>query len=203
MRSLLASLVVIVGALASVAWATDGFRALTTEQARSLAVAENPIQIPDVDLLMADGSTQSLHQLVSARPGITIVGFFYSSCQSICLALASDFQQLQARIHEEGLADQVRLLSISFDPSTDSPEVLTEYQRRLGVRNESWKVAAAKDFADLPQLLNAFGIRVVDDKQGGFVHNSAFHVVSQQAELTAIVDFTRPHAVLAYAEGDQ
>lgn len=203
MRSLFASIVVIVGALASVAWATDGFRALTTEQARSLAVAENPTQVPDVDLLMADGSAQSLHQLASAEPGITIVGFFYTSCHGICLALSADFQQLQARIQEEGLEQQVRLLSISFDPAVDTPQVLREYRQRFGADQENWQMAVAQNIEDLPRLLNAFGIRVIDDGQGGYVHNAAFHVVNNAAELTAIVDFTRPHAVFAYAEDTQ
>lgn len=199
MRSFFASLVVIVGALAALGWATDGFRALTTEQARSLAIAESPVPVPNVSLLMADGSAQSLHQLVNAEPGITVVGFFYTSCHGICLALSSDFQQLQARIREEGLEQQVRLLSISFDPAVDTPPVLREYQQRFGVQEENWQMAVVQNGDDLPRLLSTFGIRVIDDGQGGYVHNAAFHLVNTTAELTAIIDFTRPRAVLDYA----
>lgn len=201
MRSFFASLVVIVGALASLAWATDGFRALTTDQARRLAIAESPVVVPDVGLLMADGTARSLHQVVTAEPGVTVVGFFYTSCHGICLALSSDFQQLQARIREEGLEEQVRLLSISFDPAVDTPSVLREYQQRFGVQEENWQMAVTQNAEDLPQLLSAFGIRVIDDGQGGYVHNAAFHVVNNAAELTAIVDFARPRAVLDHVTG--
>lgn len=202
MRSLFASLLVIVGALASLAWATDGFRALTTEQSRRLAIAESPLVVPDVELLTAQGGVQSLHQLVSAEPGVTVIGFFYTSCHGICLALSSDFQQLQARIQEEGLEQQLRLLSISFDPAVDTPEVLREYQQRFGVQEKNWQMVVARNSEDLPRLLSAFGIRVIDDGQGGYVHNAAFHIVNSAAELTAIVDFTRPRAVLDYAAGE-
>ncbi|MBN7796099.1 SCO family protein [Parahaliea mediterranea] len=201
MRTALASLLVVCIATGTLAWATDGFRVLTSEQARRLAVSERPVAVPDVGLRMDNGARQSLRDLLHDEGARSIVGFFYSRCTSICITLGNDFRQLQQRIVDEGLEGRVKLLSISFDTQADTAAVLRDYRERMRARDNIWQIAAAQDGQELAVLLESFGVTVIDDGRGGFVHNSAYHIVNARGELEAIVDLAKPLAALRAARG--
>lgn len=201
MRTFLACLLVGCIVISALAWATGGFRVLTSEQARRLAVSEQPVAVPEVILRMDDGAQRSLRDLLVGDGGRSIVGFFYSRCTSICITLGNDFRQLQQRILDSGLEGQVRLVSISFDAQADTAAVLQAYRERMQARGNIWQIAAAMEGESLARVLQSFGIRVVDDGRGGFVHNSAYHIVNSQGELEAIIDLANPLAALDAAMG--
>src|SRR5690606_31240135 len=108
-------------------------------------------------LLFANGESLSLHALVGATPGAnTLVGFFYSSCHSICVTLGHDFHQLQNQIVEQGLEQKVKLLTISFDPENDTVPVLQAYQQRMDAKGDLWRIATVPDRESLSALLQTF-----------------------------------------------
>jgi protein SCO1/2 len=37
-------------------------------------------------------------------------------------------------------------------------------------------------------LLSAYGVTVIPDRAGGFVHNAALHIIAPDGRLTAILD---------------
>jgi protein SCO1/2 len=94
--------------------------------------------------------------------------------------------RLRDRLAAGPFAGRARLVSLSFDPARDTQAQMAEYGRWHGADGKVWTVArpAAKD---LPALLNAYGVTVIPDRAGGFVHNAALHVVSPDGRLTAIL----------------
>ncbi len=203
MRTAILTLAVLIGGVLALDWATAGFTALTSERARQLAVARQPVALPPAVLTTAEGKAQPLEEWLAEQDKATLVSFVYTRCNSICLALGNEFQQMQRQLIEEGLEDRVRLLSISFDPAYDTPERLSRYAERMRADPAVWQFATVRDAQELEQLLDAFGIVIVEDEFGGFEHNAAFHVVAPSNALTAIVDFTKPRRALATALGER
>lgn len=197
MRTLLALLCVALAGGAALALTTDGLRAFTSEDARRLEVAAAPVRLPALRTVGTDGSPVSLGD----PQRVTLLNFVYTRCTTICRALGSEFQQLQAEIQRRGLQDRVRLLSVSFDPEHDTTNQLAAYARQQRADPGMWQFATLADAADLPALLNLFGIVVIPDGLGGFEHNAAIHVVDQQSRLVRIVDFAKPAEALAVALG--
>ncbi len=95
--------------------------------------------------------------------------------------------RLRYRLAGGPFAGRVRLVSLSFDPARDTQGQMAEYGRWHGADGKVWTVARPA-VKDLPALLNAYGVTVIPDRAGGFIHNAALHVISPDGRLTAILD---------------
>jgi protein SCO1/2 len=95
--------------------------------------------------------------------------------------------------------DGVRLASLSFDRTHDSPGDLAAYARRYRAEPERWLVAAPESDAALTRLLRETGVVVIDDGMGGYAHNAAIQVVTASGRLMALFDLQQYREALAYA----
>ena len=185
LRATLAGLAVAAAGVAALAAITDGFRTATTDGAWRLAVAARPRVIPDVTLVDQTGATFRLSAL-RGRP--VLVAFFYTNCPAICGLLAGQFQLMLDALFERSGGREVRLLSISFDTARDNVAALADYAERLGADGRTWRVARVGDPTELEALLNAFGVVVLPDGAGGFVHNAAIYRVDADGRLARVYD---------------
>jgi protein SCO1 len=185
LRTLLTSLSLVVVGAAAFAAVTDRFRAFTTETARRIAVREHPVQIPAVTLESQSGARI---QFADFRGQWLLVDFIYTRCPTVCLALGGDFAQLQRLLARPIAQGKVRLLSVSFDPTHDTPEQLAAYQRRFGDHGSGWLAARPLTADGLAHLKRAFGITVIPGPYGGYTHNTAIHVVDPRERLVEILD---------------
>ncbi|ABE43215.1 SCO family protein [Polaromonas sp. JS666] len=198
-------------AYAAGAWLTHDFQIWTAEGARRLEVALAPVPAPATPLHGPDMADTPLPLLLTEGGGVTIVDFVYTRCQTVCLALGSTFQQLQANIQEgqrnspagakraKGTAG-VKLLSISFDPAHDQPAALAAYAGRLQADPRIWRFATARDETALRPLLERFQVVVIPDGMGGFEHNAALLVVDGRGRLVRIFDYADMDTALAWAQ---
>lgn len=164
---------------------TDRLRAFTTEAARRIAVRQHPVDIPLVTLETQSGARIDVAGL---RGKWLLVDFIYTRCPAYCAALGSEFAQLQDRLAGPLAKGAVELVSISFDPAHDTPPELTAYLQRARSRGAGWLAARPVGRDGLDQLKTSFGITVIPDRMGGYVHNAAIHVVDPQGRLIEIVD---------------
>jgi protein SCO1/2 len=181
---------VLVAGVTAIFQATAGGTAFTTETLRRTAVSQAPVMVPDYPVVDAQGQHHSLRGLLGQDARVLIVDFVYTRCSTLCLALGTVFQQLQARIVEEGLQDRVGLLSISFDPLQDQPPTLAAYAERMRMQPAVWQLVSLRNDADRRRLLDSFGIMVVPAPLGEFEHNAALHIVSPQGQLVHILDLS-------------
>ena len=187
LRTLLASLVLLLVGGAALSAATDRFQAFTTETARRLAVRARPIQIPPVGLQLQSGLLISLADL---RGKWLLVDFIYTRCPSYCIALGGEFAKLQDLLAKPLAQGKVQLLSISFDPVHDTPEQLKAYMQHSRDRGMGWIAARPVGPQELGQLKQAFGITVIaDPASGGYTHNAAIHLVDPGGRLVEIFDY--------------
>jgi len=199
-RTAVATLVIAVVAGAALWQATDGLRAFTTEGARRLAVLEQPRPVPDVRLIDVRGREQAS---TDENGRAVVVEFIYATCPTICTALGESFARLRSDIDAAGLADRVRLISISFDLARDGPEALRDYAEAHGADGRVWTVARPENELALHSLLKVFDVIVIPDGAGGFVHNAALHVIGQNGKLKAIFSIGEEARVLATAREEE
>ena len=195
-RTAVASLAICVAGGATLWRGTDGFRALTSEQARRRAIATSPRSVPAVELEDQDGRPFTL-AIYRGRP--LVVDFVYTQCTSICPLLSAGFQRLDDAERSRGNdTRRLELVSITFDPS-DTPARLREYAERYRGDGHSWRFARVRDPGDLGALLQAFGIVVIRDARGSFQHNAAVHVLDAGGRLARVLDVEAPPAEVARA----
>jgi protein SCO1/2 len=197
LRTAVATSFATIAAVLALSAATDGFRAFTTEGARRLAVLDAPRAIGSAPLIDMNGR---LFVLPEGAGKFVLVEFIYTSCPTICAALGDAFAVLRNEIASRGLSQRVRMVSISFDLMRDGPEALRDYAAVHKADGRVWTVARPRDEAALRSLLGAFGVVVIPDGMGGFVHNAAIHLVDEEGRLSAIYDLGEERAVLAALE---
>ena len=183
-RSLVATLLVVSIGVAAFWTETDGLRALTSESARRLRVAQTPVAVPPIRLELATGETIDFAYFAGR---VVLIDFIYTRCPSLCVALGADFARLQDALRRAG-RDDIRLLSISFDPEHDTPEALRSYGEGFGADMRTWSLARVQDVAEMKRLLGTFGVVVIPDELGGFTHNAAIHFVNGGGGLAQIFD---------------
>ena len=189
--------------LAAMAWLcastlTEGFEVWTAEGARRLQVADAPVSAPYAVLVGNDLAGETLHEVLTHPGRVTIASFIYTRCASVCLAVGSNFQQLQQAIDALPAPD-IGLLSISFDPAHDDAEQLRRHAALWHADARHWRMATVPDATQLQRLLDAWQVVVIDDGRGGFEHNAALLVIDRRGRLVRIFDDTDTHGALAFA----
>ena len=109
--------------------------------------------------------------------------FFYTSCPAICGILASQFQAALDDLVERPRDREILLLSVSFDPDRDTVTELADYAARLGADGRIWRITRVNDPDELRGLLDAFGVVVLSDGGGGFVHNATIYRIDAEGRL--------------------
>jgi protein SCO1 len=185
MRTILCALVILCLGSAALWAGTDGLRALTAEQARRLAVQNAPRSLPAAMLEDQNGDAFSLAGYRGRR---LLIDFIYTRCRSVCSTLGATFQRLSGQIAERGPNGPV-LLSISFDPDTDTAPTLKAYAELYHADGKLWRIARVADKKALAKLLRAFEVVVIPDALGDFQHNAAIHLVDEHGQLTGIFGY--------------
>jgi protein SCO1/2 len=107
----------------------------------------------------------------------------------LCRVAGTQVQALARSLEDQGLADRAMLVTISFDPARDTPEVLRAHGRKLGADPARWRVARPAEPSRVGALLDAFGIVAIPDGRGEFQHNGAVHLLDRSGRLAAIFDY--------------
>ena len=111
------------------------------------------MSIPDVELLDQDGRKVRFYtDLVKGKT--VAVNFIFTTCTTICPPLGATFARVQRELGERAGRD-VRLISISVDPATDTPERLKAWGEKFHAASGWTLVTGPKPQVD--ELLRALG----------------------------------------------
>jgi protein SCO1 len=143
---------------------------------------ERIMPVPDGHVLDLDGKRKPLAQFT--RDKITLLGFIYTSCVDAngCPMAYEVFSALkQALAAKPALHDKVRLVSLSFDPLRDTPEVMKSYggSQVKNTKGVPWYFLTTKSKQDLLPLVEGFGqdVEVAVDEKTGRVSRTLSHVL--------------------------
>lgn len=200
-RTASATLILVMLGYASGSWLTMEYQVWTAEGARRLAVLRSPVAPPTLAMRGPGMPVQPLRTMLSRPGAATIVDFVYTRCVTVCSALGGTFQKLQDAIRGDRIAGKptVQLLSVSFDPDHDTPDVLTSYSQRHHADASLWRFATPARAQDLQALLQHYGVVVIPDGLGGYEHNAALLVFDGNGRLVRIYDYDQADEALALA----
>ncbi len=139
--------------------------------------------VPDFAVTTQDGATLRLSEL---RGQVVALTFIYTRCPlpDFCPAVDAKFAELARRISAvSSRAEHVRLLSISFDPKHDTPEVLQAHAKLRGAKPPwSFNVATPEELARVGPLL---GLDYYPERDQ-FAHNLTTAVVDPEGRLARL-----------------
>jgi len=113
---------------------------------------------PDVELVDQDGRRTHLYSDL-VRGKRVAINFVFTTCTTICPPMGANFERLQALLGARAGAD-VRLVSISIDPATDTPERLKAWGARFHA-GPGWTLLTGPR-EELDRLLKAMGVFTAD-----------------------------------------
>jgi protein SCO1 len=117
------------------------------------AYGSSKMTIPDVELLDQDGRTVHFYtDLVKGK--VVAVQFIFTTCTTICPPLGATFARVQKELGASAGRD-VRLISISVDPATDTPERLKAWGAKFHAA-EGWTFLTGEK-PQVDELLRALG----------------------------------------------
>ena len=147
------------------------------EPNRAISVGD---AVPDFTLTDQSGRSVRLSQFRGEPVAVT---FAYTRCPNAtaCPMTMQKFAKLNAALAKEKGG---RLLSVTVDPATDTPEVLADYARRIGADPERWRFLTG-DARALARVAETFGVLYYPE-HGKIVHSQAVAVVDPSGRLAAV-----------------
>ena len=124
--------------------------------------AETPAHkyFTDVELINQNGEKMKFYSdLIQGK--VVIINSFFATCQGSCLPLNQNLAKVQEALGDR-LGKDVYILSISVDPTVDTPPNLKQYAKKLQARPGWFFLTGAKENVDF--ALKKIG-QFVDDKQ--------------------------------------
>jgi cytochrome oxidase Cu insertion factor (SCO1/SenC/PrrC family) len=85
-------------------------------------------RIPDVQVYNQDGKQRSFYSDI-VKGNTVAINFIFTTCTTVCPQLTATFRRVQQNLSEGAL--RVQLISISVDPTIDTPERLHEFAARF------------------------------------------------------------------------
>ncbi|KGL62676.1 SCO family protein [Polaribacter sp. Hel1_85] len=142
--------------------------------------------IADFKLINQNGKTITNNDYQNK---IYIADFFFTRCQTICIAMAYNMNELQEYYKND---DDIMFLSHSVTPVIDSVSVLKEYADRKGVIDGKWNVTTGSK-KHIYELARKSYFAVLDEGNGDendFIHTEQFVLVDKERRIRGYYDGT-------------
>jgi protein SCO1 len=145
---------------------------------------------PVPDFTLTDQAGQPVRLSAIGAGNVVALNFVYTRCAlpQFCLRASNVFSTMQRRFARQYGRDLV-LLTVTFDPERDTPEVLATYAARFNADPKMWRFLTGKT-ADVRRVCALFGVESYLDE--GLVNHSLH---------TAVID--RRGRLVANIEGNQ
>ena len=119
----------------------------------------------DGALLDSSGATVKLHEIYDNKT--IVLSFIYTSCADVngCPLATYVLGRVQQRLAaDEWAKANVRLVSVSFDPANDTPDVMDDYGQRFRHDALDWRFLTAESESTLKPILRDYDQTVIRDR---------------------------------------
>ncbi len=145
--------------------------------------------VPDFKLLNQSDKTIGLK---SFRGKVVVMTFIYTRCPlaDYCPRMSRNFAQIDKALAEDkALYAKTHLISVSFDPTYDTPKVLKSYGEAYTGKyvNETFQHwdFAAPPVAELPRMEQFFDVGVTPGENGTLQHSLSTVVIGKDGKVVA------------------
>jgi protein SCO1 len=148
-------------------------------------------QIPDFEFVNQD-SVKITQKNFAGK--IYVADFFFTTCPTICPKMKTQMLRIYEKFKNN---PQVAILSHSIDPRHDTPAVLKEFSKNLGIQNSMWQMVTGNKAKIYEIGQKSYMVSATDDptEPGGIVHSGAFILVDKNRHIRGVYDGTEPEKV--------
>jgi protein SCO1/2 len=138
---------------------------------------------------------QNGNQLTSEdlRGKFALYNFTYTRCAAPCAQTSATMravQEMSSRIDTGGIP--LELVTISFDPTHDTPETLTAYATEVGADPARWHFVTGKADRLKDVIGRGFSVYYAPDVKDGFTFDPVFVLVDGNGIMRAIYETATP-----------
>ena len=150
-----------------------------------LTINGQPKKVPDFTFINQDGNTISNKDYDGK---VYLVEFFFTTCPTICPKMSSNLVQIQD--YFKGM-EGFGVASITINPKIDTPEVLQQYAKNMGITHKNWHLLTGKS-KDIVYDLSNKGFKLYvgkgEEDHGGFEHSGLFALVDKNGYIRSRKD---------------
>lgn len=135
---------------------------------------------------------------------VWIADFIFTSCRMECPLMSAEMQKLQQKFANQ---PNLRLVSFSVDPVTDTPEKLRAYATKYGADAARWLFLTGERESIHTLAKDSFKLAVEDlsgDKNAAspFMHSQKFVLVDDKMRIRGYYDSNDPASLSTLVEKD-
>ncbi|AEG02508.1 cytochrome c peroxidase [Methylomonas methanica] len=159
----------------------------------------------DGEILTSDNQPKRLHDLMGDK--VVLLSFIYATCSDVngCPLATQVLHKISRQLQKQPeLAAKLRLLTLSFNPSNDTPEMMRHYGAGFKTGDFDWRFLTTRDEHTLQPILDAYQQnvqKIYDDKgqfTGTFSHLLRVYLIDTDKNIRNIynVDFLHADTVI-------
>ncbi|PYV42082.1 MAG: hypothetical protein DMG06_15170 [Acidobacteria bacterium] len=175
---LAASISLFICSLAGFAWLNFELKERTSAGQDAFALPVYAV-VPSFSLTEQSGTAFGLADLEGK---VWIADFIFTTCPRPCPRMSARMAELQRALPD---LSPVRLVSITVDPETDTPEVLSQYADRFQARKDRWYFLTGDKAAIHHLAKDGFLVGGVEDVMA---HSTRFILVDRRARVRGYYD---------------
>jgi protein SCO1 len=144
-----------------------------------LSVKES-LQETEFNLVDQDGQKISFPEAYSGN--VMLVGYVYTHCPDICPIITYNMRDVQRELAEE---EGLMLVSVSFDPDRDTPEILYQYAESYRLNQGNWRLLTGEK-KEVEALLEKLQIATVKTPTRFAEDNTPIYFIDHTDRVTLI-----------------
>jgi protein SCO1/2 len=113
---------------------------------------------------------------------VIVLHFIYAGCPDVCPLHGEKLAEVQAMINQSAMKNLVEFVTITTDPSNDTPDVLDDYGRNRGFDAANWThltTRPGQGEGTTRALAEAFGHKFTRAEGGYQAHGVVTHIIDQ------------------------
>lgn len=140
--------------------------------------------VPDFTLVDQNRYPTKLSQFAGK---VIAINFIYTSCAlpNFCYRTTNNFGVLQKRFRDR-LGRELVLLTVTFDPARDQPEILARYARTWKADSANWHFLTGP-IPDVRRVTDLFGVDFFND-EGLMNHSLHTAIIDQHGKLVTNIE---------------
>ena len=120
-------------------------------------------------------------ELKALKGDVIVMVMIYTSCKAACPRLVADMRGIEAEI-PESKKDNVKLVLVSIDPKTDTPQRLKEFSIENEMATDQWLFLRGSE-ADTREFAAVLAVNYKKISPMDFSHSNIISVFNQEGEL--------------------
>jgi protein SCO1/2 len=120
-------------------------------------------------------------KLEELKGDVLVMVMIYTSCKAACPRLVADMREIEKQIPQTK-KDNVKMVLVSIDPETDTPERLKEFAKANEIESDQWVFLTGSE-ADTREFAAVLAVNYKQISPMDFSHSNIISVFDQGGEL--------------------